>query len=85
VIEMLHHADAKFRDHILRGIAKRDPKLAHRLLEATRASLARADREYDNFTRPGDTGYAQAEDNYIESQEVLERTQRSVRTRTYGR
>ena len=78
VIEMLHHADAAFRDRILRGIAQRDPGLARRLLEATRASLSREDSDSDNFTVPG-------EGSRLDSHDILERTQRSVRTRTYGR
>jgi hypothetical protein len=77
VIEMLHHADAAFRERILRGIAQRDPALARRLMEATRASLSRDDRESDNFTVPGES--------YLDSHDILERTQRSVRSRTYGR
>lgn len=83
VIEMLHHADSNFRDRIIRNIAKKDPNLAKRLVEATRQSLSRNDRNTDKFTVPG--GNYDDLSSLLESQDVLEKTQRSVRTRTYGR
>jgi hypothetical protein len=40
VVEMLQHADAAFREKILRNIAAKDPQLAARLLAATRGPRA---------------------------------------------
>ena len=39
VIEMLHEAEPAFREKIIRGIAEKDPKLAQKLLQATKNSL----------------------------------------------
>lgn len=42
VIEMLHKADSAFCDKIIRNIAKKDPVLAQRLVNALRAEKSRS-------------------------------------------
>lgn len=70
VIEMLKVSDPVFREKILRNIAQRDRGLAERLLLALR----------QQNSRPA----APASDNYSESLDRLERSQRAHHTKNYG-
>lgn len=73
VVEMLQYADVAFREKILRGIAQRDPRLAQRLLAATRASQAASADEAANSSARLEASRAE-----------LARAQHIQRAKTYG-
>ncbi|RZA09447.1 MAG: hypothetical protein EOP11_01695 [Proteobacteria bacterium] len=70
VLEMLHGADANFREKILNNLRRRDPDLVRRLESGLRHTAA----SYESRD-------SSRQDN---SRALLERSQRNAFTRNYG-
>lgn len=65
VVEMLVHADDEFRSRILRNIARRDRRLAERILEATNKEInSRLLNENDARAKSVSPGRARQARNY---------------------